>query len=145
MPSISLSRQLAVGALCLCLIAPLASATTPPGPLSGHWRFDDDGTVIELTACGEALCGIVRQPPGNSAKPAQAAHCGTVLLGDMKPDGNTGQHRGWAVDPADQKRYDATLEPDGKGLKLVVRALGGMYSESFRLRPAAEVPSTCKP
>lgn len=145
MPSTSLSRQLAVGALSLCLIAPLACATTPPGPLSGHWRFDDDGTVIELTACGEALCGIVRQAPGNSAKPEEAARCGTVLLGDMKPDSNAGRHRGWVVDPADLKRYDATLEPDGKGLKLVVRALGGMYSETFRLRPTPTVPATCKP
>jgi uncharacterized protein (DUF2147 family) len=138
--SISLSRQLAVGALALCLIAASASAA----PLSGHWRFDDDGTVIELAACGEALCGTVRQPPDNSAKPGQAPRCGMVLLVDMRPGGNAGHHRGWAIDPADQVRYDATLEPDGQGLKLVVRVLGGLYRESFRLRPTALVPATCK-
>jgi uncharacterized protein (DUF2147 family) len=144
MRSTSLSRQSAVGALSLCLMAPLAcAAPAAPGPLSGHWRFDDDGTVIEFKACGEATCGYVRQPNGNSAS-ENALLCGSMLLGGMKPDADTGHHRGWAADPADLKRYAATLEQDGKGLKLVVRALGGLYSESYRLRPAAEAPGTCK-
>jgi uncharacterized protein (DUF2147 family) len=142
MHSTSRSRQFAVGTLSLCLMAPLACAAPASSPLSGHWRFDDDGTVIEFTTCGEATCGYVRQPNGNSAAD-NALLCGTMLLGGMKPDANTGHHRGWAADPADLKRYEATLEQDSRGLKLVVRALGGLYSESYRLRPAAEGPSTC--
>ena len=70
--------------------------------------------------------------------------CGQTLIGSMKPDGTNGHHSGWAADPADNKRYSARLEPDGEQrLRLVVRALGGLINETFKLQAVQGAVEPC--
>jgi uncharacterized protein (DUF2147 family) len=128
--------------LMSCALLSLPAAAAPA--LAGLWTFEEDGTVIEFASCGDAVCATVRRPPPKSEQPAEDPKCGQVLVGGMKPDGSAGQHRGWVLDPASQKRYTARLEPDTGALKLVVSAFGGVYSETYRLRPAAGVVEACK-
>jgi uncharacterized protein (DUF2147 family) len=124
-----------------CVSLPAAAAPA----LAGLWTFEEDGTVVEFASCGDAVCATVRRPPPKSDQPADDPKCGQLLVGGMKPDGGAGLHRGWALDPASQKRYSARLEPETGAFKLVVSAFGGVYSETYRLRPAAGAVQACKP
>ena len=132
------------------MTAALCSAVMPAWPaqaaplLEGLWRFDDDGTVIEFARCGDASCATVRKPPPKSEHPADDPKCGQTLIGSMKPDGTNGHYSGWAADPADNKRYSARLEPDGEQrLRLVVRALGGLINETFKLQAVQGAVEPC--
>lgn len=75
---------------------------------SGHWRFIDDGTGIELRSCNAAaatLCGVITQLPRSAAAlPAEdrKALCGLAVLGDMQPaktkEGELARLEGWVDD-----------------------------------------------
>lgn len=130
-------------ALLLTLCAAAGSALTAT-PLEGHWRFVDDGTVVEFAPCADAMCATVRRPPPKSAKPAEDPKCGQVLIGGIKPDSRGGRYIGWAADPADNKRYSALLEPDGeRQLRLVVRAMGGLATETYTLQAVQTAVEPC--
>ena len=137
----------AVGGLlraAFCSAVWQACAAQAAPSLEGLWRFDDDGTVIEFARCGDASCATVRQPPPKSEHPADDPKCVQTLIGSMKPDGTNGHHSGWAADPADNKRYSARLEPDGEQrLRLVVRALGGLINETFKLQAVQGAVEPC--
>jgi hypothetical protein len=106
--------------------------------LTGHWLFVDDGTVIEFLPCGDAVCGRVRALPPKPDPSDPPPRCGQDVLIGFKP-----QASGWVgvvLDSASNKQYRASLQPaKAKGeLDLVVKALGGLASETLRLAPAKE-------
>jgi hypothetical protein len=101
-----------------CFFTPAYSASL------GNWRFDTDGTGIELRACGvgsTALCGVLTGLPKSAAAlPAEdrKALCGVALLGDLQSekarDGEREGFTGWVID------LDA-MTPDGEAPRYAAR------------------------
>jgi uncharacterized protein (DUF2147 family) len=107
-------------------------------PLTGHWLFVDDGTVIEFLPCGDSVCGRVRALPPKPDPLDPPPRCGEEVLIGFKPQAT--RWAGVVFDSASNKRYGATLQPakaPGE-LDLEVKALGGLMSETLRLAPAKE-------
>lgn len=125
-------------------ITALAKPAAPK--LEGFWRFLDDGTVVEFVRCQESFCATVRVLPVQGERTPDDPKCAQKLIGDMKPDGTTGQYLGWVLDPGDNKRYPARLEPhSNQQLRLVISAMGGLFSETYKLQAAGEPAVPCKP
>jgi uncharacterized protein (DUF2147 family) len=131
-------------ALAASLSAMSAASAAPPAAPSaapqGLWRFVDDGSVIEFLPCGGAVCGRVRGLPTVQEAGEPPPRCGQELLSGFKPDG--ARWLGEALDVASGRRYRSRLVwgSDGQGeghWTLVVSAAGGLFSDSFRLAPAA--------
>jgi uncharacterized protein (DUF2147 family) len=128
------------------MLSTTASATPAAPALEGFWRFVDDGTVVEFARCQEAFCATVRALPMQGERTADDPKCAQKLIGDMKPDGTKGHYLGWVIDPSDNKRYIARLEPESdQRLRLVIRAMGGLISETYTLQAAKEPAAPCRP
>jgi uncharacterized protein (DUF2147 family) len=129
-------------ALPLLFLAALPAAAQAP---SGAWRFVDDGTVIEFVACKDALCGHVRAlPQKHDPNDGPPPRCGQEVLAGFKPQGD--QWAGEVQDPGTNKRYGAKLRRDQQtnDWDLVIKALGGLYTETLRLQPAPADFQRCR-
>jgi uncharacterized protein (DUF2147 family) len=113
-------------------------AQTPSFPLTGHWMFVEDQTVIGFTACGDAVCARIRGLPTLLEPGEKPPACDLEVLMGFKPNG--ARWVGEALDPESNKRYRARLQAGKQGgeLELVISALGGLVSESMVLAPAKD-------
>lgn len=72
----------------------LAAAATPPAGFAGKWKNPKDSVIIDVAACGEALCGTVTwasdKAKAEAAKAGTPHLVGTQLLSGFKPDGKGG-------------------------------------------------------
>jgi uncharacterized protein (DUF2147 family) len=118
-----------------------------PLAIDGIWRFVDDGTVIEMSACGTAICGVVRVPPPPSKDPKDIPpKCGQTVIEGFKQSANRKEWTGKAIDPADNKQYAAKLRAaKNERLELVVSVLGGLVQESMQLEPVKSAINFCTP
>ncbi len=118
-----------------------------PLVIDGLWRFVDDGTVIEMSPCGTAICGVVRVPPPPSKDPKDVPpKCGQTVIDGMKQSTNLKEWAGKAIDPADNKQYTAKLRAaKNERLELVVSAFGGFAQETMLLEPVKATINFCKP
>ncbi len=125
-----------------CALALLPIATAPS--LSGLWSFEGDGTVVEFKSCGNAVCATVRRTSPKNDQATDNLKCGQIVMGGMKPERGAVHYRGWVLDPASHRRYNARIEPDTGALKLAVSAMGGLFSETYRLRPVVGAIESCQ-
>jgi uncharacterized protein (DUF2147 family) len=123
---------------CLVLASTPASTQTLSFPLTGHWQFIEDATVIEFLPCGDAVCARVRGLPPKPEPGEKPPACGLEVLMGFKPKG--AHWAGEALDHESNKRYRARLQPGKKSgeLDLVVSAMGGLVSETMTLAPAKD-------
>jgi uncharacterized protein (DUF2147 family) len=125
----------------LLLTSSPASTQTPSFPLTGHWQFIEDSTVVEFLPCGDAVCARVRGLPPKPEPGEKPPACGFEVLVGFKPKGV--HWAGEALDHESNKRYRARLQPGKKSgeLDLVVSAMGGLVSETMTLVPAKDFKS----
>jgi uncharacterized protein (DUF2147 family) len=135
----------ALGALCAAQAA-LAQTAAAPAP-EGLWRFVDDGSVVQFSACGLLSCATLRKlPEPAKAEPGPQPRCGTLVIADMKAIAGGAHYGGVAIDPVDNKRYKAELRPAAGGrLELVIKALGGLYTETLVMERVAPPVELCQP
>lgn len=118
----------------LAVAASLCAAEgRPPSAESGRWITESGNLEVEISPCGEALCGTVVRVIANRsmsqpAKAMQAADgrspLGMKLLSDFTPSGD-GEWKGHIYNREDGQTYDCLIEllaPD----QLKVRAYKGI-------------------
>ena len=119
-----------------------ARAEEPAGPL-GPWLTEDGSAVVQIAACGSALCGnIIWSQKATDAK--GHALCGQAILGDLVSLGSAGWGKGWIYSPRMESKYPvaAVLTTDGK-LQLHVSA-GLLGKDQTWTRPTAAL-TPCNP
>ena len=123
---------------CLFLASSPASTQTPSFPLTGHWQFIEDSTVIEFLACGDAVCARVRGVPPKPVPGEKPPACGLEVLMGLKPKG--AHWVGEALDHESNKRYRAKLQLGQKSgeMELVVSAMGGLISDTMPMTQAKD-------
>ena len=128
------------------LIAATLSATPALAatPISGRWVTVDNSAVVEIGACGTALCGrIVRilsatpkGPPVDSNNPDPALRArpiqGLNILSGFTDGGK--QWNGRIYDPKSGKTYRSVVVRTADGLK--VKGCLGPFCQSQLWRPA---------
>lgn len=89
-------------------------------PALGRWRTapDDNANtgIVEITRCGNRLCGTLIEAHDPQGRPMQTATIGRAIVWDMEPRGN-GQYRNGQVWAPDRDRtYNARMELQGDRL-----------------------------
>ena len=110
-------RISAMMTVVLCLWAGMPAAE----PLLGLWQTakDDNGHsgLIEVTPCGETLCGeLVRSFDADGQK-IESDHIGRNIISETVPVGD-GAYRGSIYSPDRDKTYNARLQLDGDRLQV---------------------------
>ena len=116
------------GAFGLLMPAVPVGATSPSAPL-GDWVTADGHGVVQISQCGDALCGRIvgiDRPPG-APMPTDTqgkSQCGlTIITGETpSPDG---AWLGHITDPRDGSSYQAEIRVDGAG-RLHLRGFVGI-------------------
>ncbi|HEY8246061.1 MAG TPA: DUF2147 domain-containing protein [Hyphomicrobium sp.] len=129
-----------LGKLCLAAAGLVVSAGAWAGesPL-GVWIDHTGRGAVEITNCGDALCGKVVWV----ADQANANGCGLQILGDVKPMGDGTFDEGWIYDPDKDAKYDVELVPQGDKLKVVGYAGVKLFSQTFTWTRAKEELARC--
>lgn len=105
----------------LCLAVSGARAET----VEGLWTRDDGAARVQISPCGEALCGVVVWMKSASAK----ARVGQRVFFDMiRADQNS--WAGKAFNPEDGKTYNGKMVLNGRKLKTSGCVLGGLICKT---------------
>jgi uncharacterized protein (DUF2147 family) len=123
-----LSAVALAGAFRLVMAAMPAGASAPPAPL-GDWVTASGHGVVQISQCGDALCGRIvgiDRPPG-APVPTDAqgkSQCGLTIITDetLTPDGTWLGH---ITDPRDGSSYQAEIRVDEAG-RLHLRGFVGI-------------------
>lgn len=123
-------------ALATAITFAFTGAALAADPLEGIWETtkDDNGNYghIEVTACGDAFCGILIKSFDSSGKSFASDNIGKQIIWDMEPRGN-GRYAGGKVwSPDRDKTYNSRITLDGdkvtvNGCVLVVCRDGGTW------------------
>lgn len=110
----------------IALSAPV-TAQAAPDDAFGLWRTADQQAAIEITPCGQSLCGrlvwYVEKRTGpdaglDSRNPDARQRgrrlCGILMLADFHREGD-GWVGGWLYDPKSGNSYNGTITPDAPG------------------------------
>ncbi len=123
-----LSKVGLVAAALTALVTGLSVAAEEEGegPL-GVWLDHTGRGAVEITQCGEAVCGKVVWV----ADAKNSEGCGLEILGDVKPMGDGTYDEGWIYDPDRDAKFSVELVPQGN--KLSVHGYKGikMLGETF--------------
>ena len=118
-----------IGVLLLGLTAGASAQSPAPQQVLGRWLTESKRGVVEIYACGEALCGklvwlidpIRRGAPAADDKnpePAlrQRPLCGLTMLGGFRHTETQRWTDGWIYDPDSGDTYHATLFLESAGV-----------------------------
>ncbi len=125
---------LAVLAATLSWTAALAE---PASDVIGRWRDSDGESEIQITRCGQALCGTIvwlKQPRIDRLNPDTALRhrslMGVRVLSGFRPDSSGTTLSGEGYNPEDGRSYKTTLELTSATTLLVKGCvLGGLICD----------------
>jgi uncharacterized protein (DUF2147 family) len=106
----------------LALIAALAVFATPTlaEDIFGTWKTiaDDNGNSgqIEVSACGDKICGVLVQSFDKDGKPFKSANQGRKLIWDMVNQGGGKYDSGNVYSPDRDKTYSGKMVLKGNNL-----------------------------
>jgi uncharacterized protein (DUF2147 family) len=123
----AMTQRIGAGLLILALSATgIASTLAAADDAVGLWRTEDGRGLIEMTPCGERLCGRLvgfTPRPGSPAVPVDDNNpdparrtqplCGLMLMGGFRRTAEGAWEDGWIYDPKSGQTYHATVRPDG--------------------------------
>jgi len=142
-------------AALLLLCAPAAGAAEPG--IAGLWLTGKRKVAVELSACGDALCGRIvwlarphrrdgslkrdRENPDPALRDRPI--CGMTIIEGLQPDGNGGWEGGEFYYPGHGRTYSMRIEPRDGALK--VRAFLGLdlFGKSETWVPAPPARRGC--
>jgi len=113
--------------LALTLLVP-GAAMAAPAPVTGRWLTVDGKALVEIGACGPALCGriarVLKPRPGGPAvdanNPDKALRTrpiqGLTILSGFVGDGD--KWKGRIYDPESGRTYRSELRREGSTLKV---------------------------
>jgi uncharacterized protein (DUF2147 family) len=134
----TIALQAAAFAAALLSVSAARAETSP----LGLWIDHTGRGAVEITQCGDKLCGHVAW----LKDAANADACGEQILGDLKPVGGGVWDHGWIYDPDAESKYDVEVTPLGPDKLRVVGYAGTKFlSETMTWRRApADLPKCSK-
>lgn len=137
---------------------PLPQAPAAPAP-AGLWIDHTGRGAVEITPCGQKLCGRIvwmqqpndkrGQPLRDGLNPEKSLRsrpiCGLQVIGDLEPQRDGSWDKGWIYDPEQGEAFDVEIRlraPD----KLQVKGYKGFkfLNETFQWqRATTPLQSTC--
>ena len=122
--------------VAVAAVPALAQSPQPqpqPAEPTGVWIDHTGRGAVEITPCGDALCGRVVwiKDTGNTKA------CGVQILGEVKPAGAGVWGKGWIYDPEEDSKFDVELKPLAGDKLRVVGYLGTkLFSETMTWKRA---------
>jgi uncharacterized protein (DUF2147 family) len=105
-----------VFAAAFCCAAGAVSAE----PLLGTWKTapDDNGDFghVQVTLCGEKLCGTLVKSFNASGKQVESANLGKLIVWDMVPQGGGAYAKGKVWSPDRDQTYSSKLQLNDNSL-----------------------------
>jgi uncharacterized protein (DUF2147 family) len=105
-----------------------AGAAHAADPVHGMWQTlkDDNGNYghIEVTECGNSICGTLAKSFDNSGKSITTANAGRKIIWNMKADGGGAYSGGKVYSPDRDKTYNSKMTLKGNSLNIKGCVLG---------------------
>lgn len=130
------SASLGAAVLAAATVTGTQAASSP----LGVWINDEGRGGIEISQCGDKLCGkVVWLKDGKDAK-----GCGLQILGDLRPGGAGTWDGGWIYSPDNDRKYDVEVKPlDGDRLQVLGYAGIKLFGKSMIWTRAPEDIQRC--
>lgn len=133
--------------LLLALLHPGAAAQAPAADVTGIWIDHTGQGAVEITSCGERICGQVvwLKNPSHKSKSGKLI-CGTQILGDLRREGSSAWESGWIYNPEDEERFSAALKLVNTNTLQVTGYLGiKLLGETFTWKRSTRPLERCAP
>ncbi|MCY4301501.1 MAG: DUF2147 domain-containing protein [Aestuariivita sp.] len=117
-------KYMSIGCLLVVIFARMAVAE----PVLGTWvtSVDDGGySHIEMSYCGENICGVVKRTFNNEGETDSPTKGKTVVI-DMVPQGG-GVYKGKVWRPSNDKIYFGRIKVEGDSMALHGCIAGGLF------------------
>jgi uncharacterized protein (DUF2147 family) len=121
------------------------AAQTRAADVAGVWIDHTGQGAVEITPCGNRLCGRVvwLKNPEHKSRTGKRI-CGTQILGDLRREGAKAWSDGWIYNPEDEERFSAALELAGANTLKVTGYLGiRLLGETFTWKRATTTLERC--
>jgi len=115
----------------VCGAAAIIGLLTLPAladPLEGQWQTEvDDGAyaIIEISPCGEALCGVMVRSLKENGDEYRSPNLGRQIVIDMVPRGE-GRYNGKVWRPSNDRIYIGKMRLRGDSVRLRGCVAGGL-------------------
>ena len=129
------------------VVSPTTAETPMPPDVTGIWIDHTGQGAVEITPCGQRICGRVvwlKDPKhkSRSGKPI----CGTQVLGDLQRQTANSWEAGWIYNPEDEERFSAALKLANADTLLVTGYLGiKLLGETFTWKRSSGPLDLCAP
>lgn len=133
--------------LLLALLHPGAAAQAPAADVTGVWIDHTGQGAVEITPCGERICGQVvwLKNPSHKSKSGKLI-CGTQILGELRREGGNAWESGWIYNPEDEERFSAALKLVNANTLQVTGYLGiKLLGETFTWKRSTRPLERCAP
>ena len=133
--------------LALALLVRGAAGQVPPADVTGLWIDHTGQGAVEITPCGDRICGRVvwLKDPSHKSKSGKLI-CGTQILGDLQRQPNNAWESGWIYNPEDEERFSAALQLTNANTLLVTGYLGiKLLGETFTWKRSTGPLERCAP
>ncbi len=114
------------------LATTFATAAFAQDAALGTWQTEvDDGSFayVDMTPCGAAVCGTIRQTYTADGNPSQSPNIGRQIVINMVPAGD-GTYAGQVFRPSNGKTYVGKMQVSGSALRLQGCVAGGLLCAS---------------
>ena len=121
------------------------AAQAPAADVAGVWIDHTGQGAVEITPCGNRLCGRVvwLKNPEHKSRTGKRI-CGTQILGGLRREGARAWGDGWIYNPEDEERFSAALELAGANTLKVTGYLGiRLLGETFTWKRATTTLERC--
>lgn len=130
----------------------LKPAASQPPPLVGLWIDHTGRGAVEITTCGNSLCGHIawlKDPNQANGKPLVDKKgrpvCGLQIIGEVKKKADGSWDDGWIYDPDEDEQFSVELKMKPDGTLQVLGYLGvKMLGETFVWKRASATQSRCQ-
>lgn len=113
-------------ALTATLIIAAAAVRADPAEGICQTSHDDNGNFghIEVTRCGEAICGMLIRAYNGAGEQIESPNVGRRIIWDMRPQGDNAYAKGKIYSPDRDKTYNSRMQLDGDRLTVKGCVLG---------------------
>lgn len=133
--------------LALALLAPGVAAQGATADVTGLWIDHTGQGAVEITSCGDRICGRVvwLKNPSHKSKSGKLI-CGTQILGGLQKQSNNAWEAGWIYNPEDEERFSAALQLTNANTLLVTGYLGiKLLGETYTWKRSTGPLERCAP
>ena len=152
-------RRALLSSVASAILSFFAASAAPAAQMPQGLWYDDTGRgAVEITACGERLCGRIvwlREPTGKDGAPLtdklnpskskrERLICGLQVIGGLEAQADGSWDNGWIYDPKQGKSFDVQLSIIDQGRLKVLGYKGVKFlSKTFTWKRAPDSLERC--